>query len=89
MALDDLVEPEVGVAMAVTAAVTAAVASEPVRKAMRRGAVYGLAGLLIAGDKIAALARGVAQSAQQAAAGTSAAPEANRSPSSTPQPTAG
>jgi hypothetical protein len=48
--------------------VTAAVVSPPVRNAVRRGLVYGLAGLLMAGDKIAAAARDVAQSAQQAAA---------------------
>ena len=68
MALDDFVEPEVGIAVAVTAAVTAAVASPPVRNVLRRGAVYGLAGLLVAGDKIAALARSAAQGAREAAA---------------------
>ena len=64
MALDDYLEPEVAIAVAVTAAV----ASPPVRKALRRGLVYGLAGLLTAGDKIAAAARDIAHSAQQAAA---------------------
>jgi hypothetical protein len=68
MALDDYMEPEVGLAVAVTAAVTAAVAAPPVRKAFRQGAVYGLAGILMAGDKIAAMARSVKQGAQQAAA---------------------
>ena len=52
MALDDYLEPEVAIAVAVTAAV----ASPPVRKAIRKGAVYGLAGLLIARDKVMALA---------------------------------
>jgi hypothetical protein len=61
MALDDFLEPEVAVAVAVTAAV----ASPPVRKVLRRGVVYGLAGLLMAGDKISAAAREIAQSAQQ------------------------
>ncbi len=60
MALDDYLEPEVAVAVAVTAAV----ASPPVRKAMRRGLVYGLAGLLTLGDKLAAGAREVADSAR-------------------------
>jgi len=68
MALDDYVEAEVGVAVAVTAAVTAAVASPPVRKVLRQGAVYGLAGLLMAGDKLSALARGVKEGAQKATA---------------------
>jgi hypothetical protein len=64
MALDDFVEPEVAVAVAVTAAV----ASPSVRKVLRRGVVYGLAGLMIARDKVAAVASGVAQGARQAVA---------------------
>jgi hypothetical protein len=64
MALDDYLEPEVAVAVAVTAAV----ASPPVRKVLRRGLVYGLAGLLVAGDKLSATARNIAQSVQQTAA---------------------
>lgn len=67
MDLDDFWEPEVAVTAGVAAVVTAAVASPRVRQLMRRGAVYGLAGLMIAGDKIAAAARGVASTAQQAA----------------------
>jgi hypothetical protein len=78
MALDDYLEPEVVVAVAVTAAV----AAPPVRRVLRRGLVYGLAGLLVAGDKIAAAARGIAQSAQQAAAPSdNAAPEAGQASS--------
>ena len=64
MALDDYLEPEVAIAVAVTAAV----ASPPVRKVLRRGLVYGLAGLLVAGDKLSAAAREIAHSAQQTAA---------------------
>ena len=64
MALDDYLEPEVAIAVAVTAAV----ASPPVRKVLRRGLVYGLAGLLVAGDKITAATREIARSAQQTAA---------------------
>jgi hypothetical protein len=60
MALDDFLEPEVGVAVVVTAAV----ASPRVRKVLRQGLVYGLAGLLIAGDKIKSAATGVAQKAR-------------------------
>jgi len=52
MALEDYLEPEVAIAVAVTAAVS----SPPVRKAIRKGAVYGLAGLLIARDKVMAVA---------------------------------
>jgi len=52
MALEDFLEPEVAIA----AAVTAVVASPPIRKAIRKGAVYGLAGLLIARDKVMAVA---------------------------------
>ena len=64
MALDDFVEPEVAIAVAVTAAV----ASPPVRKLLRRGLVYGLAGLLSARDRVTAAAQGLADSARQAAA---------------------
>jgi hypothetical protein len=39
-----------------------------VRKVLRRGLVYGLAGLLVAGDKIKAATREIAHSAQQTAA---------------------
>lgn len=70
MALDDYLEPEVAIAVAVTAAV----ASPPVRKVLRRGLVYGLAGLMVAGDKIAGTAREIARSAQQTAAPAGAAP---------------
>jgi len=61
MALDDYLEPKVVLAVAVTAAV----ASPPVRKMLRRGAVYGLAALLRLGDTVAAAARGVVQQAQE------------------------
>ena len=80
MALDDYLEPEVAIAVAVTAAV----ASPPVRKVLRQGLVYGLAGLMTAGDKIAAAARDIAHNAQQtvAAAGNgteeTAAPQTPR-----------
>ena len=64
MALDDFMEPEV----AVTAAVTAAVFSPPVRRFIRRGLVYGMAGVLIAGDAISSFARSVGQGVQEAGA---------------------
>jgi len=79
MALDDYLEPEVAVAVAVTAAV----ASPPVRRVLRQGAVYGLAGLLVAGDKLAAMARSAAQGAQNIASSAGNAVQATRN-----QPTA-
>ncbi|MDQ2798431.1 MAG: hypothetical protein M3Y13_02165 [Armatimonadota bacterium] len=63
MALEDYMEPEVGVAVALTAAV----ASPQVRSVLRRGAVYGLAGLLMAGDAVSSLAQGVKRGVQKAA----------------------
>jgi hypothetical protein len=63
MALDDFLEPEVVVA----AAVTAAVASPTVRKWLRKGAVYGLAGLMAVGDRVTGAAKNLAHSAQQMA----------------------
>jgi hypothetical protein len=64
MDVEDFLEPEV----AVTAAVTAVVFSPKGRKFLRRGAVYGLAGLLMAGDALASLARGVGEGAQRVGA---------------------
>jgi hypothetical protein len=61
MDLDDFLEPEVAIAVAVTAAV----ATPGVRKVLRKGAVYGLAGLLVAGDKISDWARTATDRAQQ------------------------
>lgn len=66
MELEDYLEPQVAVA----AAVTAAVLSPQVRGVLRRGAVFGLAGALMAGDALAAFARGVGRGVQQAAANT-------------------
>ena len=64
MALEDYLESEVVVAVAATAAVL----SPRVRGVLRRGAVYGLAGVLRAGDAISSAAPTVTQGAQQAAA---------------------
>jgi hypothetical protein len=55
MSLDDLLEPEVVVAVGVTAALL----SPPVRRVLRKGVVYGLAGVMIVGEKVAGLAREV------------------------------
>ena len=67
MALEDYLEPEV----AVTAVVVAAVASPRARKIIRRGAVYGLAGILVAGDALAAAGRGIGRGVQAAGAAAS------------------
>jgi hypothetical protein len=56
MALDDYLDSEVAIAVAATA-----VALSPgVRRVVRRGAVYGVAGALKATDMVTAAARGVA-----------------------------
>jgi hypothetical protein len=62
MDVEDFLEPEIAVAAAVTAAVT----SPQVRKALRTGAVYGLAGLLTAGDALATFSKSVGRGVQQA-----------------------
>ena len=69
MALDDFMETEVAVA----AAATAAVFSPRVRGVLRRGAVLGLAGALMAGDSLTTFTHGVARGAQQTAASTARA----------------
>ena len=69
MALDDYMEPEV----AVTAVVAAAVFSPKVRNVIRRGLVYGMAGVLIAGDAITSMARSVGQGIQEAGASAASA----------------
>lgn len=62
MDTDDILNPVVGAAVAITAAVF----SPPVRRVVRRGAVYGLAGVLIAGDAISSFTQGVSRGARQA-----------------------
>lgn len=47
-------------------AVTAAVFSPRVRQVLHRGAVHGLAGMLIAGDAVTSFARGVGRGLQEA-----------------------
>ena len=64
MAVEDFLEPEVGVAVVITSAI----ASPKVRSVLRRGAVYGLAGVLMAGDAVSSVARGIRRGAGQAAA---------------------
>lgn len=57
MDFEDLMEPEVGVAVGVTAVI----ASPSVRKTLRKGAVYGLAGIMLAGDAAMNLAKALGQ----------------------------
>ncbi len=61
---EDFLAPEVGI----TAVVVAAIFSPRARKVIRQGAVYGLAGILVAGDAIASLGRGFGQGVQRAGA---------------------
>lgn len=81
MALEDFLEPEVGWAVAVTAAV----ASPAVRKVLRKGAVYGLAGILMAGDAVSTLAQGVKRGVQQAAPADTPSPVAEEAPVTAPE----
>src|SRR5204862_6068645 len=55
----------------IVAAATAAAVSPRARELFRRGAVYGLAGVLKAGDVVAATARGAVRGAKDGAAGVS------------------
>jgi hypothetical protein len=61
MDLDDFMQPEVAVA----AVVVAALFSPRTRKFLRRGLVYGTAGVLIAGDTITSFARNIGQGIRQ------------------------
>ncbi len=64
MALEDYLESEVVVAVAATAALF----SPRARKVLRRGAVYGVAGALMASDAVSSAVRNAAPGVQQAAA---------------------
>lgn len=63
MAVEDFLESEVAVAVAVTAAVL----SPRVRGVLRRGLVYGVAGVLKASDALSSAVQSAATAAQQAA----------------------
>jgi hypothetical protein len=56
-------------------AVGAAAASPTVRKAVRKGMIYGLGGVLVAYDKMAAMAHEAAQGARRGVAAAAAANE--------------
>ncbi len=81
MSLKHYKDPHIAVAVAATAVVC----SPKARAVLRRGAVYGLAGALRAGDALAAFARGVGRGAQQAAASVPGAVAA-ASAASAPKP---
>ena len=87
MALEDFADPEVGVAVAVTAVAL----SPQARGFVRRGLVFGLASVLKAGDVISGATRNVAQGAQQMASSTvdeARAEARGGSATDTPSPTA-
>lgn len=87
MDFEDLLEPEVAAA----AAITAVVASPQVRNALRRGAVYGVAGLLVAGDAISSFSKGVGRGMQRMAAQatTNGSPAPDTSANSSAEASAG
>ncbi len=66
---ENFLEPEV----AVTAAVIAAICSPRLRHLLRRGLVYGTAGVLMAGDAVTSFARNAGNVANQAGAATTQA----------------
>jgi hypothetical protein len=66
MALDDFVDPEVGIAVAATALAF----SPKVRAVVRRGLVVGLAGVMKAADSVGDAARNVAGDAQNTVSST-------------------
>lgn len=57
----DFAEPEI----AVTAAITALICSPRARKVIRKGLVYGMAGILTVGDTFTSFAKSVGQGMQQ------------------------
>jgi hypothetical protein len=61
MGVDDFVESEVAVA----AAATAALVSPRVRGVMRRGLVYGTAGVMTVGDTVVSAAKGAGRGMQR------------------------
>ncbi len=69
MAVEDFLESEVAVAVAVTAAVL----SPRVRGVLRRGLVYGVAGVLKAGDALSSTVQNAAAVAQHVADSSPAA----------------
>jgi len=80
---ESYVEPEVAVAVVVTAVA----ASPSIRKVVRKSLVYGLAGALIAYDKVATATQGVVRGIRKGAARTAEkAAEKAAEPAPTPAP---
>jgi hypothetical protein len=69
MAVDDYFESEVGIAVAATAALL----SPKARRVLRRGLVYGAAGVLAAGEALATAGRRAGGAASEVAASGKAA----------------
>ncbi len=84
MDVEDFIDPEVAAA----AAVTAALFSKRVRGVLRQGAVYGVAGTLIAGDAITSFARGLGQGVQRASTAAAGAVQAKAGGTEHPEETA-
>ena len=61
MDIEDFASSEIAVAVAATAAIL----SPRVRQTVRKGLIFGLAGVMMAGDAVASFARGVSRGAQQ------------------------
>jgi hypothetical protein len=72
------------------AAIGAAAASSKVRNVVRQGLIYGVGGVLIAYDRLAAAAQSVAQSAREATKSSTdgSAATVNGSPAKAPAPNA-
>ena len=87
MAVDDYLDSHVAVAVAVTAAIF----SPRARKVLRRGAVYGVTGVLMASDAISAAARNAKAglATAETTTGTSDRPLAGTEGTGTTQPTLG
>ena len=69
MAVDDYLDSEVGIAIAATAALL----SPKARRVLRRGLVYGAAGVLAAGEALASAGRRVGEVASEVAVSGEAA----------------
>jgi phage-related minor tail protein len=83
MAVEDYLDSHVAIAVAATATIL----SPRVRKVLRRGAVYGVTGVLMAGDALSGVARDV--KAATAASGTSNSPQADTEAHPLDRPVAG
>lgn len=81
MDLEDFAEPEV----AATAVAAAAIFSPKARKLLRKGAVYDLAGALIAGETAASFGKSMAHGFQKGRVSAESSPQANGQAATTNQ----